>query len=261
MDGAVIVTGASRGLGRGVALELARHGYSVVVNYRGNTAAAQATVADCQRQAQEAGHRQAQFTAVQANIALPEDRARLVDTAHEQFGSVRALVNNAGVAPQERADILEASERSFQELITTNLQGPYFLTQLVARHWLAQPSGEPFRAVVFVTSVSATTASVNRGEYCVSKAGLAMAAQLWSVRLAPHNIGVYELRPGVMQTDMTAAVQATYDTKIADGLVPQRRWGTPEDVGRAARSLIAGDFAFSTGSVIYSDGGLHLPRL
>jgi NAD(P)-dependent dehydrogenase (short-subunit alcohol dehydrogenase family) len=263
----VIVTGASRGLGRGVALELARTGYSVAVNYRGNREAAEATVAACAKIAPAGSG--ARFVPIQADVSRPEDRARLVERAFTELAPVTALVNNAGIAPRERADIVEASEASFEELIATNLQGPYFLTQAVVRRWLAegaaeagaQPAAAPHRAIVFVTSISATTVSINRGEYCISKAGLAMAAQLWATRLAPEGIGVYEIRPGIMATDMTAGVKEKYDALIADGLVPQRRWGKPEDIGRAVRSLVDGDFAFSTGAAIYSDGGFNISRL
>lgn len=277
---AVIITGAGRGLGQGAAVELARHGYSVVINYRSNAQAATETAEACRTTAQRAGHTDTRFITVQADITSSADRNDLVDTTLKTFGGIRALVNNAGMAPHERRDILEATEKSFAEVLATNLQGPYFLTQEVARHWLSAPAphdpatvdqsvphapdadtAPPHRSVVFVTSISATTVSLNRGEYCVSKAGLAMASQLWAARLAPHGIGVYEIRPGIMETDMTAGVHEKYTTAIEDGLVPQRRWGTPEDIGRAVRSFVSGDFAFSTGSAIYSDGGFHMSHL
>ena len=172
------------------------------------------------------------------------------------------LVNNAGVAPRQRADLLEASEESFTEVLATNLVGPYFLTQAVARHWLSEPApAGRRRAVIFVTSISAAYASVTRGEYCVSKAGLTMARELFAVRLAEAGIGVYEVRPGLMQTDMTKAVKEKYDALIAEGLVPQVRWGTPEDVGRAVAALVGGDFDFSQGTVVDVDGGFRLLRL
>lgn len=299
----VLVTGASRGLGRGIALALAAAGYSVAINYRGNRDAAEKTAAECARLAADgdtiAGGDNSKdgrdskggddttgsntskerplFLPIQADVAIREDRERLIAETLTAFGSIHALVNNAGMAPRVRADITEASEESFEELLRTNLQGPYFLTQAVVRHWLATTgpaapsaagpnsavaaSGAPPRSIVFITSISAATASVSRGEYCVSKAGLAMAAQLWAARLAAEGIGVYEVRPGIMATDMTAGVRDKYDALIAEGLVPQRRWGTPEDLGRAVRALVDGDFAYSTGSVIYSDGGFHLSRL
>jgi len=290
----VLVTGASRGLGRGIALELAAAGYNVAINYRSNRDAAEKTATECARLAagdnpkdgrnpKDDDHPKGapRFLPIQADVAIREDRERLVAETLTAFGSIHALVNNAGMAPRDRTDITEASEESFEELLRTNLQGPYFLTQAVVRHWLAitgsaapsaagpnsavaapgaAPGAAP-RSIVFITSISAATASISRGEYCVSKAGLAMAAQLWATRLAAEGIGVYEVRPGIMATDMTAGVREKYDALIAEGLVPQRRWGTPEDVGRAVRALVDGDLAYSTGAVIYSDGGFHLSQL
>ncbi len=257
----LLVTGASRGLGRGVAIEAAAQGLSVAVNFATNRDAAEETIALCRRAAPSAAQ---QFVAIGADIGRREDRERLVDETLAGFGRLDALVNNAGIAPRVRADITEATEESFEEILRTNLQGPYFLTQRVARHWLdkrypaALPGG--FK-IVYVTSISAATASVNRGDYCISKAGLAMASKLWSARLAAEGVQVLELRPGIMATDMTAGAKAKYDALIADGLVPQRRWGTPEDVGRAVRAILAGAFPFSTGEVIYLDGGFHISRL
>jgi NAD(P)-dependent dehydrogenase (short-subunit alcohol dehydrogenase family) len=180
-----------------------------------------------------------------------------------RYGGLDALVNNAGRAPRVRADILQASEESFEEILRTNLQAPYFLTQQVARLLLAGKRANPTRppAVVFVTSVSAEMASPNRGEYCVSKAGLAMAARLFAVRLAGQGIAVYEVRPGIVATDMTAPVRAAYDRLITEGLVPERRWGRPEDVGRVVAALLRGDVPYASGAVVAVDGGLSLPRL
>ncbi len=267
--GAVIVTGASRGLGRGIAVSLAEAGYSVVINYQNNARAAEETRQLCEQTARAAGKRgdsaasPQRFLPVQADISRTEDRRRLVEETIAEFGAIHSLVSNAGIAPRVRADILEATEESFEELMKVNLQGPYFLAQSVARHWIESGStGEDAgHHIVFVTSISADTVSISRGEYCISKAGLAMAAQLWATRLAPLGIPVYELRPGIMETDMTSGVKEKYDSLIAEGLVPQRRWGKPDDIGRAVRSLVAGDFRFSTGSVIYSDGGFHISRL
>lgn len=257
----ILVTGAGRGLGRGIAVELAGEGCSVAINYLGNRSAAEETAALC-RKAQKAPNQE--FLLVQADIGSGADRARLVSLTLAGLGRIDALVNNAGIAPRARADITEASESSFEELIRVNLQGPYFLTQAVARHWLEnrpEPALPGGHKVIFITSISADTASVNRGDYCVSKAGLAMAAQLWAARLAGEGIQVVEVRPGIMSTDMTAAVREKYDRLLAEGLVPQGRWGTPEDVGMAVRSIIAGDLRFSTGSVIAVDGGFHIRRL
>ncbi|TVR58687.1 MAG: 3-ketoacyl-ACP reductase [Spirochaetaceae bacterium] len=263
----VLVTGASRGLGRGIAIELAASGFSVAINYRGNAEAAAATADQCRCRAGErddSGAREQEFVAFQGDISLAADRARLVDEVTERFGRIDALVNNAGIAPRVRADITEATEESFRELIDTNLIGPYFLTQEVVSRWLRNPGSSPIvggRKIVFITSISADTASIARGEYCVAKAGLAMSSKLWATRLADDGIQVYEVRPGVMETDMTSGVKEKYDRLIADGLVPQRRWGNPEDVGRIVRSLCAGDFAYSTGAVLYTDGGFHISRL
>lgn len=331
---AIVVTGGSRGLGRGIAVALAGAGYSVGINYVHNEAAAQETVELC-RAAQEAlgggpavsgshpsgagrsvGSDPAPdqapeqlFIPIQADIGSKADRDRLVDTAFSRFETVQALVNNAGVAPKVRNDITEATEESFSSVLNTNLQGPYFLTQAFARRWLAagarhsgesggphsggaegaggtgghaahpdasgtsysdaahparpaeapQPAAE--RQVVFVGSISADTVSLNRGEYCVAKAGIAMAAKLWAARLVNENIHVFEVRPGIMETDMTAGVKEKYDRLFASGAVAQPRWGTPQDVGDIVVSLVGGGFRFAVGSVIYADGGFHIQRL
>jgi NAD(P)-dependent dehydrogenase (short-subunit alcohol dehydrogenase family) len=192
----------------------------------------------------------------------------MVAEVNDRLGRIDALVNNAGIAPRKRADIVDAEEESFSQLMSVNLQGPYFLSQTVVRYWLGlngSAAPEPripggFK-LVFISSISAATVSVARGEYCVSKAGLAMAAQLWAARLANSNVQVYEVRPGIMATDMTAGVKEKYDALIAEGLVPQRRWGTPEDVGKGVAALLRGDFPFSTGEIIYTDGGFHISRL
>ncbi len=200
---------------------------------------------------------------VAADVASREARAALVEAVRSRHGALNALINNAGRAPRVRADLLDATEESFEELMRTNLQGPYFLTQAVARDMIARRKADPaFRAaIVFVTSVSAEMASPNRGEYCVSKAGLAMAVQLFAVRLAPHSLPVFEVRPGIISTDMTAGVRHVYDQRIADGLVPEQRWGQPDDVGRVVAALVRGDLPYATGSVIHVDGGLSVPRL
>jgi 3-oxoacyl-[acyl-carrier protein] reductase len=253
----VLVTGAGRGIGRGIAEALSSAGWSVIVNYLSNRRAAEESVAACASLATRAGQR---CVAIQADVSLEEDRARLVDEAFGITGALDALVNNAGIAPRIRADILDAGLESYREVMRTNLEGPYFLTQAVARRMLE--AGEtPGRKIVFITSVSAESASLSRGEYCLSKAGLAMAVKLWATRLASRGISVYEVRPGIMATDMTAGSAAKYDALIAEGLVPERRWGRPEDVGGAVRSLLEGEWAFSTGSVVHVDGGFHLPRL
>jgi 3-oxoacyl-[acyl-carrier protein] reductase len=258
---AILVTGAGRGLGRGIAVQLAAEGCSVAINYVGDEEAAGAAAELCRRAART---RKQEFVTIRADIGSGPDRTRLVAETLRALGRIDALVNNAGVAPRIRADLTEASEESFGELIRVNLQGPYFLTQAVARHWLKErtrPALPGGHKVVFITSVSADTASVDRGDYCISKAGLSMAAQLWAARLAREGIQVIEVRPGIMATDMTARAKEKYDRLMADGLVPQGRWGTPEDVGLAVRSIIAGSLPFSAGSVITVDGGFHIRRL
>jgi 3-oxoacyl-[acyl-carrier protein] reductase len=249
-----LVTGASRGIGRGIALALAREKFNIVINYNSNIQAAQ----EVKELAEAAG---VQAAIVKADIALADDRRRLVDEAYGAFGRIDLLVNNAGIAPSVRADILEASEESFDKLIGTNLKGPYFLTQLVAKKMIEQkPMGSP--KIVNITSVSAYAASTNRGDYCVAKAGLAMMTQLFAARLAENGINVYEIRPGIIETDMTGPVKAKYDKLIIeDGIQPIRRWGKPEDVARAVVAIARDLLPYSTGEVINVDGGFHLRRL
>ena len=257
----VLVTGSSRGLGRGVAETLAKAGYSVAIHYGFNKASAEAAADACRALAVNDGQK---FALVGGDISKTADREAIVQQTLDAFGRLDALVNNAGIAPKVRADITEATEESFDDLINTNLKGPYFLSQRVVNYWLKNPSSSALRGgykLVFVTSISADTASVSRGDYCISKAGLAMASQLWATRLAAEGIQVMELRPGIMATDMTSGVKGKYDELIENGLVPQKRWGTPEDVGLAVKSILDGGFAFSTGSVVYVDGGFHLRRL
>ena len=257
----VLVTGASRGLGRGIALTLAAEGYDLAIHYASNAAAAEETVVACKAVSKDPAQR---FLPVSAQLASSEQRSSMIGKVIAELGHLDALVNNAGMAPRVRADITEAGEESFDELISVNLKGPYFLSQLAANYWLKNPGKSRLSGgykLLFVTSISASTASVNRGDYCISKAGLAMVSQLWATRLAAEGVQVLELRPGIMATDMTSGVKGKYDALIADGLVPQKRWGTPEDVGLAVKAICRGDFPFSTGDVIYLDGGFHLRRL
>ena len=257
----IIITGSSRGLGRGIAVQLASQGYSIVINYAGNQAAAKETVKFCERKKQKNNQ---VFIPIKADIGDKAAREKLILATLDRFGRIDALVNNAGIAPSERADITKASEESFEKLIKINLQGPYFLTQRVVNHWLKKKYqsllANGFK-IIFISSISAYTASVNRGDYCLSKAGIAMAAKLWATRLASKGIQVFELRPGIMKTDMTAGVSAKYDKLITNGLVPQKRWGNGEDLGLAVKSLLLGNFPFSTGEVINVDGGFHLQTL
>ena len=257
----VLITGASRGLGRGIALTLAAEGYDLAIHYASNAAAAEETVAACRAVATDPAQR---FLPVSAHLASAAERTALLEQVLAGLGHLDALVNNAGMAPRERADITEAGEASFDELIAVNLKGPHFLSQSTANYWLAHPGASRLAGgykLLFVTSISAATASVNRSDYCIAKAGLAMAATLWATRLAAKGVQVLELRPGIMATDMTSGVKEKYDALIAEGLVPQKRWGTPEDVGLAVKAICRGDFPFSTGDVIYLDGGFHLRRL
>lgn len=257
----VLVTGASRGLGRGIVLRLAEEGFSVAVNYVHNRKEADITVEQCRAVCTRSS---AQFVALRANIGETAGRRALVDRTLDEFGRIDALVNNAGISPSGRADITEASEESFDEQIRINLKAPYFLTQDVARYWLDQKPESLLRGgfkVIFVSSISATTAQVGQGDYCISKAGLSMAAGLWAVRLAGDGVQVVELRPGFMLSDMTTGIRDKVDQLIENGLVPEKRWGTPEDLGVTAASVIRGDLPFSAGSVIHVDGGIHLRRL
>ncbi len=251
-----LVTGGSRGIGFGAAMALAKAGYDIVFTGRRSGA----DVESARLQLQACGGR-AEY--VQADVASSSDRTVLVAKVQQLFGRLDVLVNNAGIAPKVRADILDAGEESFDELISTNLKGPYFLTQLVARYMVQQRQGNSaYRGcIVNVSSVSATVASVNRGDYCISKAGIAMATKLWAVRLAEYGIDVYEVRPGIIATDMTSGVKAKYDALIEGGLLLERRWGTPQDIGKAVAMLARGDLPYASGSVLVLDGGMTQQRL
>ena len=254
-----LVTGASRGIGRGIAIELARAGCRVAINYAGNAEAAAETLALVQGAGGEG-------FLVQGDIAVAADRARLVAETVKRLGRLDLLVNNAGVAPKVRADLLDAGEESFDRLFAINLKGPYFLTQLAAKQMLQQaPDAEGSRGrIVNITSISVYTASINRGDYCMVKAGLAMMTKLFAERLANDGINVYEIRPGVIATDMTGGVKEKYDKLILTderGITPIRRWGQPQDIGRAVRAIAEDRFPFSTGAVFDIDGGFHLHRL
>jgi NAD(P)-dependent dehydrogenase (short-subunit alcohol dehydrogenase family) len=264
---AALITGASRGIGRGIALELAKAGWSLVINFAGNAAAARKTADDCHSAASSRKHT-IQAEICQADISSSADRKKLVDFTRDKFGRLDLLVNNAGVAPDVRADILEASEASFDRLININVKGPYFLTQLVAKWMVEQTKGSPASSVgalrpkiVTISSISAYTASTNRGDYCIAKAALSMLTPLYAARLAEHEINVYEIRPGVIATDMTGPVKEKYDKLISEGLTPITRWGQPEDIGKAVLAIANDLLPFSTGEVINVDGGFHLRRL
>ncbi len=291
MNPVALITGASRGIGRGIALELAKLGCDLVINFASNAAAAQQTAHDCLASAQK-NTCKIRAEICRADVASMGDRQRLIEFTRQTFGRLDLLVNNAGVAPNARADILEATEESFDRLLGINVKGPYFLSQLAARWMIEQVTGRG-RApgsvtsrstggevdaeaghgrnegaasrlrpkIIIVSSISAYTASVNRGDYCISKAALSMITPLFAARLAEYGIHVYEIRPGVIATDMTGPVKDKYDKLIAEGLTPIQRWGTPEDVGKAVAAIAQDLLPFSTGEVINVDGGFHLRRL
>ena len=256
-----LITGGTRGIGLGIARTLARDGLRLALN----GVRPSESVADVLHELEDEGADVAYF---RADISRTEEREALLAAVLERFGRVHVLVNNAGMAPRQRADILTATEESFDEVVSTNLRGPHFLTQAVAKHmieaWAGASDdcyGTPSACIVFVTSISAAVASVNRGEYCISKAGLSMASRLWAVRLAEFGIRVYEVRPGIIATDMTRGVHDRYDELIRQGLTLERRWGTPQDVGRVVAALVRDELPYATGSVVTVDGGLTVPRL
>jgi 3-oxoacyl-[acyl-carrier protein] reductase len=244
MKPVAIITGASRGIGRGIALDLART-HTVVGTYRGRRDAAESLAAACGADI------------FQCDVSSRADREALIEHTRSTHGRLDLLVNNAGMAPRERRDMLEATEESFDELLSTNLKGPHFLTQSAARWMVEQGSGR----IVFVTSISAYTASVNRAEYCVSKAALSMTVALYAQRLARQNIQVFEIRPGIIRTDMISAVEQVYEEKIKAGLLPQGRMGEASDIAKAVRAIADGLLDYGTGTVINVDGGFHLRSL
>jgi 3-oxoacyl-[acyl-carrier protein] reductase len=251
-----LVTGGSRGIGFGIAVQLAANGFDLAVN--GTRLASD--VEEAVKKLKDFGH---DVIYCRGNISSSTDRENIIRQVKENYGKLDVLVNNAGVAPKERKDILDATEESFDDVISTNLKGTYFLTQKVANWMIEQKrSDQQFNGcIINISSISATVASVNRGEYCISKAGISMATKLFAIRLGEFNIPVFEVRPGVIRTDMTAGVKEKYDKLIDEGLCVQQRWGEPEDVGKVVASLAKGDFMYSTGQVIMVDGGLTIPRL
>jgi NAD(P)-dependent dehydrogenase (short-subunit alcohol dehydrogenase family) len=251
-----LVTGGSRGIGRGIAEKLAESGFDLAIN--GVRPAVDA--GDAIKALEKLG---AAVVYCQGDVSVPADRQSMLDGVRQRFGRLDALVNNAGVVPSPRADVLEATEESFDRVLSINLKGPYFLTQLAARWMIEQrkADGAFGGVIVNISSVSASEASINRGDYCISKAGIAMATMLWAARLAEFGIDVYEVRPGIISTDMTSGVREKYDALIAGGLTLDKRWGTPLDVGRAVTALAKGDIPYATGQVIHIDGGMTIQRL
>jgi 3-oxoacyl-[acyl-carrier protein] reductase len=250
-----LITGGSRGIGLGIAKELAQNDFDLAIN---GTRAEQ----EVENVLQDLKNFGVDVIYCRGNISSRDDRKNILQQVKDHFGKLHVLVNNAGIAPKERKDVLEASEQSFDEVLSVNLKGPYFLMQQVSKWMIEQKkNNETFQAcIINITSVSATAASVNRGEYCISKAGLSMGTQLFAVRLGEFDIPVFEVQPGVIHSDMTSAVKEKYDKMIDAGLCLQKRWGEPEDVGKVVSSLARGDFMYSTGQVFMVDGGLTISR-
>ncbi|RMG35839.1 MAG: 3-ketoacyl-ACP reductase [Planctomycetota bacterium] len=252
-----LITGGTRGIGRGIADALAERGFDLVLTGQ----RPHGEVADIIRQISEVTGRRAEY--LSSDVASPADRSQLLTFTRQTFGRLDVLVNNAGITSVGRRDILDADEASFDRVMAVNAKGPFFLTQSVARWMIEQKrNASHFRGcIVNVTSISAEFVSTNRGDYCISKAALSMATRLWAARLGEFDIPVYEVRPGIIRSDMTAAAKDKYDRLLADGLAPQRRWGEPRDVGRAVAALACGLIPYATGQVLTVDGGMHIPRL
>lgn len=256
MNDVALITGGTRGIGLGIAECLAEEGYDLALCGRRDAEMVEDVVEDL-------GERGVEVLYLSADIGHASAREQLVEGVRAHYGRLHVLVNNAGVAPRERNDLLEATEESFDRVLGINLKGPYFLTQEVA-NWMVEQQEDDASfdgCVINVTSISSTVASTDRGEYCISKAGLSMATKLWAVRLSEFDIPVYEVRPGIVDTDMTSGAQEKYDRLIDEGLMLQDRWGQPEDVGKAAGMLARGDLPYSTGQVVMVDGGMTIDRL
>lgn len=256
MKKTALITGGSRGIGWGISLELAKAGYNLAINgVRKESQVAQAL--DLLRA------EGVKVVYARGDVSDPEQRKLMVNQVIREFGEINVLINNAGIAPSQRKDLLEATEESYDRVMDINLKGPYFFTQLVAQHMIERvQNGKGYSAcIINISSISSTVASVNRGEYCLSKAGVSMATRLWAVRLGEYKIPVYEIQPGVIKTDMTSAVEEKYDRLIAEGLCVEKRWGLPEDVGKVVLSMVSGLLPYSTGQVVVVDGGLTIPRL
>jgi 3-oxoacyl-[acyl-carrier protein] reductase len=251
-----LVTGAGRGIGRGVAESLAKRGWVAIINYRTNQIAANETI-------EAISHSGGTGFAIQADISIEQDRKHLVEQILLDHKRIDLLVNNAGMAPRQRTDLLEMTEESYDEVMAANLKGPFFLTQLVAKKMveLVDTQTISMPKIININSISAYTISINRGEYCLSKSGMEMMTWLFADRLAKHGIYVYEIRPGIIETDMTSNVKEKYTKLIEEGLMPIQRWGQPGDVASAILALAEGALPYSTGEIINVDGGFHLRRL
>lgn len=256
MKKTALVTGGSRGIGLGIVKSLIAKGYQVGINGVRKETDVQELLSSLRASGGTVEY-------VQGNIGIAEDRQRMVAILKKKFGGLNVLVNNAGVAPRERKDILEITEDDFDYLLNINLKGNYFLTQEITKWMIEQKESKPSDqfSIVNITSISAEVASINRGEYCISKAGLSMMSKLLAVRLAEIGIPVYEIRPGVIETDMTSGVQKKYDQKIKEGFFLEPRLGQPEDIGKIVSALVSGDIPYSTGQILTPDGGLTLKRL
>ncbi len=251
-----LVTGGSRGIGYGIVKHLALQGFDMAINGVRPSTSVEHVVESIKQSGVDAIY-------CQGDISIREDRDKILHEVEKHYSRLDVLVNNAGIAPRERCDILSASEQSFNEVISTNLKGTYFLTQAAANWMIRQKkSDKDFKGcIINITSISATVASVNRGEYCISKAGLSMVTRLFAVRLGEFDIPVYEIRPGIISTDMTAGTKDKYDKMIEEGLCVQKRWGLPDDIGKMAGALAMGSFPYSTGQVFMADGGMTIHRL
>ncbi len=256
MSKIALVTGGTRGIGLGIAIELAKAGFDLAINGIRDESLVKSILDELTNYGVEVAY-------FPGDVSEKEDRQQMVDEIVNRFGKINVLINNAGIAPPERKDILEATEASFDHVLNVNLRGPYFLTQLVAKRMIEtmQQLINEFFCIINISSISATVASVNRGEYCISKAGIAMATKLWAARLGEFGIPVYEIQPGVIHTDMTAGVQEKYDLLFKNGLAIQQRWGVPSDIGKVAAAMATGSMPYSTGQVVLVDGGMTIPRL
>ena len=256
MKKVVLLTGGSRGIGLGIAGELSKNKFNLAVLGRKSPDAVSETMNGLRANGTDVLY-------IQGNVASASDRKNCLESVKEHFGMLNILINNAGIAPRVRNDILQSTEESFDEVMDINLKGPYFLTQQVS-HWMIEQKQKmtEFEAcIINISSVSSTVASTNRGEYCISKAGMSMMTQLFAVRLGEFGIPVYEIRPGIILTDMTAKVRDKYDKMIKEGLTIQGRWGLPVDVGKAALALVNGSFSYSTGQVMMVDGGMTVQKM